>query len=109
MSKTFIPVAKLTDVPPGKMKCVKLDGRKILLANVEGEIHAADETCTHEDASLCLGSLKGPLVRCPLHGSRFDLRTGAALEDPAEQPLAIYPVRIEGDTILIGTQPKEVI
>ena len=109
MSETFVPVAKLADILRGKMKCVKLGGRKILLANVDGEIHAADETCTHEDASLCLGSLKGPLVRCPLHGSRFDLRTGAALEDPAEQPLAIYPVRIEGDTILIGTEPKEVL
>lgn len=106
MSDSFVKIARVGDVLPGKMKCVRVDGRRVLLANVGGEYLASDDTCTHEDASLATGSLKGELVKCPLHGSRFNLRTGAALEEPAEHPLAVYAVRVDGDDILISLQPK---
>jgi nitrite reductase/ring-hydroxylating ferredoxin subunit len=72
------------------------------LANVNGRFCATDDTCTHEDASLSTGSLRGELVKCPLHGSRFNVCTGEALEEPAEQNLKTYPVRVEGDNILVG-------
>jgi len=84
------------------MKRVDIGGRRILLANVEGRLYAADDTCTHEEASLSTGFLKGELVKCPLHGSRFNVRTGEALEEPAEEKLRTYPVRLEGERILIG-------
>jgi len=84
------------------MKRVDIGGRRILLANVEGRLYAADDTCTHEEASLSTGFLKGELVKCPLHGSRFNVRTGEALEEPAEENLRTYPVRLEGERILIG-------
>jgi nitrite reductase/ring-hydroxylating ferredoxin subunit len=74
----------------------------MLLANVNGRFCATDDTCTHEDASLSTGSLRGELVKCPLHGSRFNVCTGEALEEPAEQNLKTYPVRVEGDNILVG-------
>ncbi|MEJ2344871.1 MAG: non-heme iron oxygenase ferredoxin subunit [Gammaproteobacteria bacterium] len=102
MTDRFVKVAALDDIGPGKMQCVAVDGRRILLANVGGEILAADEFCTHEDASLCTGSLKGEYVKCPLHGSRFNLRTGAAMEEPAEEPLRTYPVRVEDGAILVN-------
>lgn len=88
------------------MKCVRIGGRRILLANVAGRFYAADDTCTHEEASLSSGVLKGELVRCPLHGSRFNVCTGKALEEPAEQNLRIYPVRREGDSILVAIDPE---
>lgn len=94
-------VARRGELMPGKMKRVDLDGRRILLANVDGNYCAADDTCTHEDASLSTGFLKGYIVKCPLHGSRFNLRTGEVLDDPAEQNLRTYPVRVDGDDILI--------
>ena len=75
--------------------------QRILLANVDGRYYATDDTCTHEDASLSAGSLRGALVKCPLHGSRFDVRTGRAMEEPAEEDLKTYAVRLEGDSILI--------
>ena len=84
------------------MKRVDIDGRRMLLANVNGRFCATDDTCTHEDASLSTGSLRGELVKCPLHGSRFNVCTGEALEEPAEQNLKTYPIRVEGDNILIG-------
>ena len=83
------------------MKRVDLRGRRILLANVAGRICAVDDTCTHEDASLSTGVLKGELVKCPLHGSRFNVCTGKALEEPAEADLRTYAVRLEGGHILI--------
>lgn len=101
MSQDFVKVARRGELAPGKMKRVDLDGRRILLANVDGRYCAADDTCTHEDASLSTGFLKGEIVKCPLHGSRFNLRTGAVLDDPAEQNLRTYPVRVDGDDVLI--------
>jgi 3-phenylpropionate/trans-cinnamate dioxygenase ferredoxin subunit len=97
----FVKAASLDDVMPGKMACVALEDKRILLANDNGTIYAADEMCTHEDASLCTGSLRGHLVKCPLHGSRFDLATGEPLEDPAEDALTVYPVKIVNNDIYV--------
>jgi len=69
---------------------------------VKGEVYAVDDLCTHEDASLSKGSLHGECVKCPLHGSRFRLPTGEALDDPAEIPLNTYEVKIDGDDILVN-------
>ena len=83
------------------MKRIDIAGMPLLLANIDGRLCAVADTCTHEDASLSTGVLKGNLVCCPLHGSRFNVCTGEVLEDPAEQDLRTYPVRVEGDRILV--------
>lgn len=83
------------------MTCVDIGGRRILVANVDGVFYATDDTCTHEEASLSSGSLKDDLVKCPLHGSRFSLRTGEPIEDPAQEPLRCYPVKVEDGAVLI--------
>lgn len=101
MSRHSIKIARRGELLPGKMKRVDLDGRRILLANVDGSYYATDDTCTHEESSLSKGFLKGDTVKCPLHGSRFNLRTGQVLDDPAEENLRTYPVRLDGDDILI--------
>lgn len=102
MPDGFIKIGKVDELRPGSMKRVDINGRRMLLANVNGRFCATDDTCTHEDASLSTGSLRGELVKCPLHGSRFNVCTGEALEEPAEQNLKTYPVRVEGDNILVG-------
>ena len=102
MTDTYIFAAKLDQVGVGKMFRVQLDGKLLLLANVEGTIHACDEMCTHEDVSLSLGALQGNCLKCSLHGSRFDLLTGKALDEPADEDLRIYPVKIEDDSILVN-------
>jgi nitrite reductase/ring-hydroxylating ferredoxin subunit len=102
MTQEFIEAGKAGELAPGAMKRVDIRGRRILLANVDGRICAADDTCTHEEASLSTGVLKGALVKCPLHGSRFNVCTGEALEEPAEENLKTYPVRLEGERILVG-------
>lgn len=102
MTDDFVRVARAGDVGIGAMRCVRAGGRPILVANVGGLYYAVGGTCSHEEVSLCTGALAGGQVKCPLHGSRFDVRTGVPLEGPAEAPLTIYPVRVDGDDILVG-------
>ena len=101
MTDTYIFAAKLDQVGVGKMFRVQLEGKLLLLANVGGTIHACDEMCTHEEVSLALGALQENCIKCSLHGSRFDLLTGKPLDEPADEDLRIYPVKIEGDSILV--------
>jgi 3-phenylpropionate/trans-cinnamate dioxygenase ferredoxin subunit len=103
---TFVEIANAGELREGTMKRFDVAGRRILLANVGGRLFAVDDTCTHEDASLSAGVLKGEHVKCPLHNSRFSVRTGEALEEPAEEPLRTYPVRVEGGRVRVGV-PKE--
>jgi 3-phenylpropionate/trans-cinnamate dioxygenase ferredoxin subunit len=107
MTQEFIEVGRAGELPQGKMKRIDVRGRRILLANVAGRYCAVDDTCTHEEASLATGVLKGELVRCPLHGSRFNVCTGEALEEPAEENLRTYPVRLEGGRVLIGLREAD--
>ncbi|HSS66409.1 MAG TPA: non-heme iron oxygenase ferredoxin subunit [Gammaproteobacteria bacterium] len=107
MASDFIAAVEAGDLAPGRMACVDLNGRRVLIANVDGVFYAVDDTCTHEDASLSNGSLKGELVKCPLHGSRFSLRTGEPEEDPAEEPLRCYPVKVEDGTVHVKLEPKK--
>ena len=106
MTQEFIEAGKVGELRPGTMRRIDIRGRRILLANVDGRICAVDDTCTHEEASLSTGVLKGEWVKCPLHGSRFNVCSGAALEEPAEEDLRTYPVRVEGGRILVGLDDK---
>jgi 3-phenylpropionate/trans-cinnamate dioxygenase ferredoxin subunit len=98
----FTHLASLKDLQIRKLICSKTASYRILLALAEDRIYALDDMCSHEDASLSKGSLHGDCVKCPLHGSRFRLATGEALDDPAEEGLNTYPVKIDGDDILVG-------
>lgn len=102
MPEGFHDAGSAAELAPGAMRRADLGGRRILIANVEGRICAVDDTCTHEDASLSRGSLAGALVKCPLHGSRFNVCTGEVLEEPAEEGLRTYPVRVEAGRILVA-------
>lgn len=101
----FVDVASINDLPSGTTKMFVLGNNDILLANVDGKIYAVDDMCTHEDSSLSLGCLKGELVSCTLHGSRFNVRTGEPMEEPATEALQRYTVRIQNDRIEICPQP----
>jgi len=107
LTQEFVEIAKAGELREGTMKRFDVGGRRILLANVAGRLYAVDDTCTHEEASLSTGALKGELVKCPLHNSRFNVRTGAALEEPAEENLRTYPIREEGGRVLVGLPGPE--
>lgn len=100
-------VCQVGDVPPGTALRLELDtqdGRLVEVALVhteDGEFHAVSDVCTHGAVSLSEGEVEGCTVECWLHGSRFDLRTGTPLSLPAVQPIAVYPVTVEGDAVLV--------
>ena len=104
MTIEHVRAVKADDLPPGAMTCITVGERRILVANVDGVFYATDDTCTHEEASLSSGSLDGELVKCPLHNSRFSLRTGEPMEDPAEEPLRCYPVSVEDGVVRVALE-----
>ena len=104
MSAQWIQVATLEELPLGTMKRIEIDGQRYLIANANGSYYAVDELCSHEDVSLYLGCIQGDNIKCSLHGSRFSLKTGQPLEDPATEPLVTYPVKLEGNRILLQTR-----
>ena len=104
MADLFIKVSDVDAVPPGKMRQVEVAGKRILLANVDGHFYATDDTCTHEDASLSTGFLKGEWVKCPLHGSRFNVRNGEVVDEPADVNLKTYAVRIDGNDVWLSPE-----
>jgi 3-phenylpropionate/trans-cinnamate dioxygenase ferredoxin subunit len=95
------PVASLQDVAPGTTRRVVGTGVEILLCNVDGQIYAIEDVCTHDGAALDQGELAGKCVVCPRHGASFDVTTGVALTLPAVLPVQTYPTRVEGDSIFV--------
>jgi len=97
----FVKVARLSEIPAETARCIEVEGRRIGLFNLGGVILAVDDTCPHAEASLSEGTISGNEVVCPLHYASFNLETGACTGPPADEDLATYPVRIEGDEIEI--------
>ena len=97
-----ILVGTTSDVPSGKMVMVSVDGKDILVTNVDGDYHAMDDTCTHAGASLSEGSLDGSTVTCPWHGSTWDCKTGKLVAFGAQlKDLSSYKVTVESDEIFV--------
>jgi 3-phenylpropionate/trans-cinnamate dioxygenase ferredoxin subunit len=103
----FVPVARTHEVPPGTVRRVEVGGRWVALANVGGEFFAVEDTCTHEEASLSEGGLSGEVLVCPRHGSRFHVKTGRVLSLPAVRSVAVFPVRVEGDQVLVSPEAQK--
>lgn len=98
----FVRVAKVSDVPSGKMKTIVAKGKQIAIANIDGTFFAIDDLCTHAQCSLGgEGVLEGTLVTCGCHGSKFDVTTGKVMGPPATHNEPAYEVKVEGDAILI--------
>jgi 3-phenylpropionate/trans-cinnamate dioxygenase ferredoxin subunit len=90
----MIFVGELSDIPVGES--VRVQGQvAIAVFNVDGELFAIDDTCTHQDASLSDGWLEGCAVECPLHAACFDLRTGRPSGPPAKKPVRTHRVVVE--------------
>ena len=97
----YVAVATTDDLEPGEMLRVIVDNLPIAVYNIEGEFYATQDTCTHAESSLVEGDLYGDTVICALHGAEFNVKTGEALSFPATFPLRTFPVKVEGDHILV--------
>jgi len=97
-----ILVGKTSDIPSGKMSMVSIDGKDVLVTNVDGNYYAMDDTCTHVGASLSEGSLDGSTVTCPWHGSTWDCKTGKMIAFGVQlKDLYSYKVTVESDNVFV--------
>jgi 3-phenylpropionate/trans-cinnamate dioxygenase ferredoxin component len=87
------------DVAPGQARRCVVDGQALLVCNVGGDFYALADTCTHDRGPLGEGRLRGHLIECPRHGSRFDIRDGEPTTPPATRPVATYPARVRDGSV----------
>ncbi len=111
----FVQIAKTNDLKDGTMKEIKVGEHEVLLAKVKDKFYAADNICPHMGGKLGQGKLEGTVVTCPRHGSQFDLVDGRVIRWTnwtgitasvsklfrAPCPIITYPVKVDGDNILI--------
>jgi len=92
---------KISDVPPGAMKLIKVEDLEVVVANVDGRFCAFGNICPHEGGPLAEGELEGNVVTCPWHFTRFDVFTGEVIDGVTDEPIPVYAVRVEGDEVRV--------
>jgi nitrite reductase/ring-hydroxylating ferredoxin subunit len=130
-NEEYIEVAKTNEITNRQMKHVEVNGKEILIANIDGKFYALNDRCAHTNALLSMGNLANDnIITCPFHGARFDITTGKKVKEPVLTPSQemeplpktwqlylehagqlmahiktydqeIYETKIEGDTIKI--------
>jgi 3-phenylpropionate/trans-cinnamate dioxygenase ferredoxin subunit len=103
----YVVVATRAEVPNGARKLLEVDGRALAVFNIAGTYYCIADVCSHDDGPVAEGDLDGFAVECPRHGATFDVRTGKVLSFPAIVDIPAYPVKVEGDEILVGLPPVE--
>ena len=90
------------DVADGTAVRVVVDGIPVAIVRSSGEVYAIHDVCSHANVALSEGEIEDQTIECWLHGSRFDLVTGRPTGLPATQPVPVYPVKIDGDDVLVS-------
>jgi 3-phenylpropionate/trans-cinnamate dioxygenase ferredoxin component len=105
----FRPVARLDDLSDGEMKQFSVAGELVGVYRVGDDVYALGDVCSHQEAYLTEGEFEPEdlEVECPLHGSRFNVATGAVRILPATKPVASYSVKVEGGEILVGPKKSQ--
>jgi len=98
---TFVRACGIGDVTDGDVIAVEVEGVDVAVVRAGGDFYAIDDECSHAAIPLSEGDVEGCEIECWLHGSRFDLRTGKPTGPPATEPVAIYPVKVDGDDVLV--------
>ena len=95
-------VGKVSDVAPGGLLAIDVEGKRVAVANVDGRFFAIGDSCTHRGCSLSEGELSGTVVMCPCHGGQFDLTDGEVVAGPPRESIPTYVVQVVGDEFRIG-------
>ena len=97
-----IIAGRTSEITPGKMIKVSIDGRDILVANIDGEYCATDDSCTHSGSSLSEGKLEGCTITCGWHAAEFDCKTGKFMKFPMKlRDLTAYNVIVESNNVFV--------
>ncbi|MFB0618893.1 non-heme iron oxygenase ferredoxin subunit [Streptomyces sp. AGS-58] len=98
----FVRVCGLGELAEDTPKRVEIDSTPVSVVRTGGEVFAIHDICSHANVSLSEGEVEDCQIECWLHGSAFDLRTGKPSGLPATRPVPVYPVKIEGDDVLVS-------
>lgn len=94
-------LCEASELQPGQCRAFKVDGRGVALYNVDGVFYATQDFCRHKGGSLGKGELEGTVVRCPLHGWKFDVVSGDCLTQPHCKKLALFPASLEAGKVVV--------
>ena len=101
---SFVRACSTDDVQPGSALAVAVDGVAVAVVRDGDDWYAIYDECSHAAIPLSEGDVEGDQIECWLHGSMFDLRSGKPTNLPATEPVAIYPVKVEGEDVLVDVQ-----
>ena len=104
--QAFTRVLKVAEVEPGNKKAVEVNGQSVLICHSNDRLFAVSNICSHANERLECGRMSRGWIACPIHGARFDLATGRAMNPPAKLPIATYPVRIVEDWIEVCVEDR---
>lgn len=102
----FLPAGSTATLWPGEMAAATVGGRRLLLVHLDDGVRAYDDRCAHQQVALSQGALDGCRLTCAAHGWQYDLRSGCGL-NPETARLIRYPVRIDGEAILVDVDRPE--
>jgi len=97
----FLRVCRVCDVAEGGRAVFEVEGRFVAVFHVGGRFYVLDDCCTHDGGPLGEGRLEGFTIICPRHGAKFDIRDGRVLSMPAVADTQSFPVKVEGDEVLV--------
>ena len=97
----WIDVCSEADLKPGERRIVATDVAEIAIFNLDGELYAIEDICTHDGGELASGQRDGDQIICPRHGARFCIRNGKVLTPPAYEDVETFPVRVDQERIQI--------
>ncbi len=100
----WIRVASVKDFEERPVHTVTYEDLDIVVFKIGQDFYAIVDQCTHMDARLSEGALEGHVIVCPLHGAKFDVRTGAVLSLPAASPVDTVPVKVEGNDVYVDVE-----
>ena len=105
MSDDFVKAASTGDLAENESKAFDIGGEQILICNTKAGFFAVNNICTHQLQALQGGKIRSFYIFCPLHGQRFNLKDGTPIGQLTDKPLKTYPLKIEGDDILVSPTP----
>ncbi|QVQ52170.1 non-heme iron oxygenase ferredoxin subunit [Spiractinospora alimapuensis] len=107
MSAEYVKVCTLSDIPEEGALGVEIDDTPVALVRSEGEVFAISDICSHAEVNLSEGEVEDGTIECWLHGSCFDLRSGAPINPPATQPVPTYLVKTDGEDVLVSLNTQK--
>jgi 3-phenylpropionate/trans-cinnamate dioxygenase ferredoxin subunit len=104
MTTRWLTVCSLEDIPVGEWITFDTGVEELLIVNLEGDIYAIQDLCTHDGGNLAEGQLDGEEIVCPRHGARFCVKTGEVTTPPAYEDIKAFPTRIQNGMIEVEVE-----